>query len=168
MTNKTRLMLLVTMTVLLMLAATSVFAGDVESDLAALRRVTARFHRPEVAMAEGWLEVPGVDHCFEEPGVGGEGYHLLNLSLLDTTVNLLEPEALVYAPGPEGQRRLAAIAYVVHGPSWDAEGHDELPSMLGQEFHFFPRTGNYILHVWAWQHNPTGMFEDWHPDISCP
>jgi iron(III) transport system ATP-binding protein len=25
----------------------------------------------------------------------------------------------------------------------------------------------YALHVWAWKHNPHGMFVDWNPKVSC-
>jgi hypothetical protein len=25
----------------------------------------------------------------------------------------------------------------------------------------------YELHVWAWKNNPSGMFTDWNPNVSC-
>jgi hypothetical protein len=25
----------------------------------------------------------------------------------------------------------------------------------------------YELHVWAWRHNPAGMFADWNPNVAC-
>ena len=25
----------------------------------------------------------------------------------------------------------------------------------------------YELHAWIWKHNPSGMFEDWNPTVSC-
>ena len=27
--------------------------------------------------------------------------------------------------------------------------------------------GLYVLHAWIWQNNPTGMFMDWNPTVSC-
>jgi hypothetical protein len=25
----------------------------------------------------------------------------------------------------------------------------------------------WALHVWVWKHNPSGMFADWNPQVSC-
>lgn len=166
--SKKKVVLMITVAVLLLMGAASVVAGDVQSDLATLRATTARYHRLDVAQADGFGLVPGLDHCFEEPGVGAMGYHYINRSRVDTTVEMLEPEVMVYAPGPQGRLELAAVEYVVRGAAWDAEGHSELPSVLGQSFHYSPLTGNYILHAWVWRHNPAGIFEDWNPAVSCP
>jgi hypothetical protein len=44
---------------------------------------------------------------------------------------------------------------------------------MGQTFHFTPSPNRYgipafyALHVWAWKHNPHGMFVDWNPKVSC-
>jgi hypothetical protein len=27
---------------------------------------------------------------------------------------------------------------------------------------------HYDLHVWLWQHNPSGLFAPWNPDVTCP
>jgi hypothetical protein len=26
---------------------------------------------------------------------------------------------------------------------------------------------HYDLHVWVWDHNPSGMFTQWNPTVSC-
>jgi hypothetical protein len=147
----------------------AVFAvqADAEDDLAALRDATAQYHRPEVAQAAGYDLVPGLDHCFNNPGVGAMGYHYINVSLLDTTVNFLQPEAMVYTPGPNGILQLGAVEYVVPAAAWDAV-HTELPQVIGHEFHLNPTLGVYVLHIWIWKNNPSGMFEDWNPKVSCP
>ena len=31
----------------------------------------------------------------------------------------------------------------------------------GQETH-------YDLHVWLWKHNPSGLFAEWNPSVTCP
>jgi hypothetical protein len=95
-------MMIVMLSFLILASAISVAAGDLETELAQLRQATARFHRPEVAKAEGWGILPILDHCVELPGEGGEGYHLTKLANIDTTIDLRDPEALVYAPGPNG------------------------------------------------------------------
>ena len=136
--------------------------------LAQVRAATAQFHRTEAAEAAGYTSVPGLDFCFNNPGVGGMGFHLIKTSSLDLTVNVLEPEAMVYAPGPDGQLQLDAVEYIVPVVPWDAAGNTQPPSVLGQHFHLDAALGVYILHAWIWRENPLGMFEDWNPKVSCP
>lgn len=139
-----------------------------ETELAQLRAATAEFHRLEAAQAAGYDLVPGLDHCFDNPGVGGMGYHYINVSILDTTVELTRPEAMVYIPGPDGVLQLGAVEYVVPAAAWDAEGHTALPMLFGRSFHLNQALGVYVLHAWAWKNNPSGVFEDWNPNVSCP
>ncbi len=155
----------------LLIAVLSMFAvfavqAEAQDDLAQLRAATAQYHRPEAAQAAGYDLVPGLDHCFNNPGVGAMGYHYINVSLLDTTVNFLQPEVMVYTPGPNGLQ-LGAVEYIVPAAPWDAE-HDELPQVIGREFHLNTSLGVYVLHIWVWKNNPSGMFEDWNPKVSCP
>jgi hypothetical protein len=144
-------------------AAASMYLGDV----AQLRRATAKFHQPEAAQAAGYDSVEGLDHCFFSPGVGGMGYHLINVDKLDTTVEPLHPEAMVYRPQANGQLKLVAVEYIVPAEAWDAEGHGQLPSVLDRSFHLNEALGVYVLHAWIWENNPAGMFEDWNPKVSC-
>ena len=139
-----------------------------ETELAQLRAATAEFHRPEAAQAAGYGLVPGLDHCFDNPGVGGMGYHYINVSILDTTVELTRPEAMVYTPGPDGILQLGAVEYIVPAVAWDAQGYTHPPVLFGRFFHLNQALGVYVLHAWAWKNNPAGMFEDWNPNVSCP
>jgi hypothetical protein len=150
--------------VLLALAATTALA-DSQDELAEVRAATAQFHQLEAAEAAGHVLLPGLDHCFNNPGAGAMGYHYINPALLDTTVEAARPEALVYAPDANGRVRLAAVEYIVPAAFWEAE---ELPSLYGQSFHLNQALGVYVLHAWIWQHNPAGIFEDWNPEVSCP
>jgi hypothetical protein len=138
-----------------------------QNDLAKVRAATARFHRTEVAQAAGWDLVPDLDHCFDNPGIGAMGYHYINTGLLDTALDPLQPEALVYAPGPNEKLQLAAVEYIVPAEAWDAEDHDALPALHGQSFHLNETLGVYVLHAWIFKNNPAGMFEDWNPRVSC-
>jgi hypothetical protein len=158
---KTQILFVLGFFALLALGATD------ETELAQLRAATAEFHRPEVAQAAGYDLVPGLDHCFDNPGVGGMGYHYINVNILDTTVELSRPEAMVYTPGPDGILQLGAVEYVVPAVAWDAEGYTHPPVLFGRFFHLNEALGVYVLHVWAWKHNPSGMFEDWNPNVSC-
>jgi hypothetical protein len=94
------------------------------------------------------------------------GFHYINTDLLDTNIELLRPEAMVYTPSPNGLQ-LGAVEYIIPASAWDAE-HDELPELLGQHFHLNTRLGVYVLHAWIWKNNAAGIFEDWNPVVSCP
>jgi hypothetical protein len=160
-----KLVLLVVALAVAMVAVPVTALAQGQSDLGAVRAATAQFHRAEVALAAGYLQ-PGLDECVELPGVGGMGYHFVNPGLLfDADLDPLYPEALVYAPGPQGQMRLVAVEYIVPAPFWDA--NQGLPSVLGQDLLYNPHLDAYALHVWVWKHNPAGMFEDWNPTVSC-
>jgi hypothetical protein len=147
--------------------AQSAQSASVQDQLAQVRAATARFQRTDAAKDAGYISVPGLDFCFDNPGVGGMGYHLIKTTSLDLTVNVLKPEAMVYAPGPNGQMQLVAVEYIVPAAAWDAAGNKQLPSALGQTFHLDAELGVYILHAWIWRENPMGMFEDWNPKVSC-
>lgn len=165
--NRKRILIVGTIILAAAVLATVAFAGG-QSDLAQLRAATADFHKLENAQTAGYGLVPGLDHCFDNPGVGAMGYHYINTDILDTTVEPLKPEAMVYAPGPNGQLKLAAVEFIVPAEAWDAEGNPELPSLYGQSFHLNESLGVYVLHAWVWKNNPSGMFEDWNPKVSCP
>jgi hypothetical protein len=61
-----------------------------------VRDVTNAYHQVSVAQAAGYNLVPGLDYCFDNPGVGGMGYHYINVALLDTVDPL--KSALVMRP----------------------------------------------------------------------
>lgn len=147
------------------------------SDLAAVRAATARFTDVATAEAAGYgqlVDAAGVA-CIDNPA-GGMGIHYVNLDLvLDPTLDPARPEALVYEPDRHGTLRLVAVEYVVFESDWEGDP----PSLFGEQFHRVPGAGElepqnrfglpafYALHVWTWKHNPSGMFEDWNPKVSC-
>jgi hypothetical protein len=141
--------------------------ASILDQLAQVRAATVMFRNTDTAKAGGYISVPGLDYCFDNPGVGGMGYHLIKTSSLDLNVNMLEPEAMVYAPGPNGQLQLVAVEYIVPATVWEAAGNTQPPFLLGQTFHLDAALGVYILHAWIWRENPLGMFEDWNPKVSC-
>lgn len=153
---------------LLAIGATISVQARGEPDLAAVRAATARFHRPEAAQAAGWVPVPGLDACFDNPGVGAMGYHYINVGLLDTELDPETPEALVYVPGPHRQLILGAVEWIVPAAAWDALATGQPPQVLGHQLHLNSSLGVYVLHAWIFKHNPSGMFEDWNPKVSCP
>lgn len=153
-------------------------APGLQDELAQVRRATARFHRVEKALEAGyelgWMNGAGnriITGCVSNPTAGTMGYHYFNEELMaDNAVNALEPEALVYAPAPNGGLELVAVEWVVLGPDSNPPGVPEPPSLLGMEMHILappPGPAFYLLHAWVWRHNPSGMFADWNPEVSC-
>lgn len=162
-----KLMLVIALVLVLVVTGVTVAMAAAQNDLAQVRRATARYHRTEVAQAAGYDLLPGLDHCFENPGVGAMGYHYINADLLDLELNADEPEAMVYAPGPNGQLKLAAVEYIVPAEPWDEAETGDLPEVLGRHLHLNADLGVYVLHAWVWENNPSGMFEDWNPRVIC-
>ena len=142
-------------------AAGAPLTAETEQQLAQLRALTAPFHRIEAASAAGWsMPIPG---CFSDPA-GGMGYHFGNQGLIDGDVDALEPELLVYEPQANGRMRLVAVEYIVPFGMWTASAP---PSLYGQSFHRNEGFGLWVLHVWHFRHNPSGIFADWNPTVTC-
>jgi hypothetical protein len=158
------------------LAVSHSASTGLEDELAQVRRVTARFQRVEAAVAAGyelgWVNGSGnriLTGCVSHPTAGAMGYHYFHPDLMaDLAVNALEPEALVYAPAPDGGLKLVAVEWVARGPNTNPPGVTQPPSVLGMEMHILvPAVGFYLMHAWVWRHNPAGMFADWNPNVSC-
>jgi len=132
-----------------------------------VRDATEKFRKLSRAQAAGYNLVPGLDHCFDNPGVGGMGYHYINTALLDATINARKPEAMVYASRRNGKLELVAVEYIVAAAAWDAE-HSRPPSLFGRTYELNTALGVYTLHAWIWKRNPLGTFADWNPRVSCP
>jgi hypothetical protein len=150
--------------------------AGLQDELAQVRRVTARFHDLDAALEAGyelgWVNGSGtriITGCVAHPTAGAMGYHYFNKELMDDlAVDVLQPEALVYAPGLNGQRKLVAVEWVARGPNSNPPGVSEPPTVLGMSMHILvPAVGFYIAHAWVWKPNPAGMFEDWNPEVTC-
>jgi hypothetical protein len=152
-----------------------------QSALTALRSATNKFHSIAVAEQHGYgllTDAKGVA-CIDMPSMpgmpgGGMGVHWADSKLVgDPAVVAKHPEAMVYAPGAHGTLTLAAVEYVVLRKDWNAT-HKHRPRLYGHTFNLTPAPNRfglpayYSLHVWAWRHNPAGMFQMWNPQVSCP
>jgi hypothetical protein len=135
---------------------------NINRELASLRRATAPFHNFKKADEAGYKE--RITPCWYHNELGAMGYHYANLEFLNGSVNLLEPEALMYEPNSNGQLNLVGLEYIVPIEAWEGE---EEPMLLGQKFHTNEGLGLYTLHIWLWRQNPAGMFADWNPKVSC-
>ena len=165
-------------------------AGDAQS-LAALKQFTVKFHDINVATDAGYglLKAPPAtaqDGCISDPSAGGMGYHYTRGdNLADNTIDLLNPEFLVYAPknGPRqdgvARTRLAAVEYFLpFTPAWpgptdptfthtpslhDFASTSDLPDL---PFTATARFGGWMFHIWLWENNPAGMFENFNTSVA--
>lgn len=142
---------------------------DTNKQLAKVRRATARFHDVDKAEAAGYVST---GECVSSPQ-GTMGIHYVNPSLIDGTLDIAEPEILLYVPKHNGLR-LVAVEYMVPDADQDLATDDDRPALFGAGFDG-PMPGHgpgmpvhYDLHAWVWQPNPAGTFEEWNPKISCP
>jgi len=150
-------------------------AGDVapitdDTQLAQLREVTARFHSIDVAKQSGYSTQ--ITPCWAHHSAGGMGYHFGNTNLFDATVDLLNPETVIYEPQAGGHMRLVGMEYIVPLDAWAGAGHDlndpnDVPQLLGQRFTRHSFLPIFKLHIWLWKTNPSGTFADWNPKVSC-
>jgi hypothetical protein len=161
---------------LVLLAATPIIAIAAQDELAPIRRATAKFQSVDAAIAAGYelgyvngAGVRIITGCIAHPTAGAMGYHYFNKQLIDDLViDVTRPEGLVYAPGPNGTLKLAAVEYVVPGANSNPPGVSEPPSVLGMDMRILvPQVGFYTHHAWIWRHNPAGMFADWNPMVRC-
>jgi hypothetical protein len=143
----------------------SLASAAVNKDLAALRRITARFHNFKTAEAAGWSAQ--ITPCMTDPaGAGGMGFHYGNPALIDGSARVEEPELLLYEPQQNGRLRLVAVEYII---PYTAHSRDAAAPELfgGQKFKQNDTFQLWGLHAWVWKDNPSGIFADWNPRVTC-
>lgn len=149
-------------------------------DLSIARATSARDHNTAFAEADGYVLPPvgPLHECIASRDPlhpGGMGYHLINGPAVgDAVLDPATPEVLVYEKKPDGAMRLVALEYVVFKEAWEAENGPTVPHLFGRamtevmEPNRYELPGFYQIHVWLWKHNPSGLFADHNPRVSCP
>lgn len=155
-----------------------------------LRQLSASFHDLDAARAAGYglLTAPPAtaqDGCISDASMGGMGYHYTRGDNLgDDAITLLDPEFLVYAPtnAPRvdgvARTRLAAVEYFIpFSKTWPAPNdptfvkaptlHDFPTTSSLPDVAFTPtsRFGGWMFHIWLWENNPAGMFENFNASV---
>ncbi len=148
-------------------------------ELSALKRATAPNRELSNALHDGYsafaippdvggtptagLGLLGDPTCFDN-AAGGMGVHYVKGIDADVTANV--PEAMVYEITAGGRLKLVGVEYIVPDELVDPANP---PMLFGQKFHHHEYLPVYILHVWAWKHNPSGLFGDYNPNVrACP
>jgi hypothetical protein len=154
-----------------------------------LRRLTAPLHDVTAATQAGYglfvappLTAP--DGCISDMVRGGMGYHYTRGNNLgDNSIDLLDPEFIVYAPtrgaspGDDVSRRLAALEYFIpYSTVWpgpadvnfsraprlsDFASMSDLPDIAMSPTRF----GGWAMHIWLWENNPDGMLTNWNTSV---
>jgi len=130
--------------------------------LVELRRVTAPHKSFSAAQAAGYNAQ--LTECMTNGAQGGQGFHYGKQSIIDASVDPLQPELLMYEPGPNGQMELVGVEYIVPFTVWTASAP---PSLFGRSFHRNETFGLWVLHAWVWRQNPSGVWADWNPTVRC-
>ena len=145
-----------------------------QDDFAAARAATAKYHDIRNATGFGELDDAAGIACIDNPA-GGMGVHFVDGSRLNSVLDPALPEALVYEPQADGSMKLGALEYVILASDFKGEG---APKLFGQSFEYQPGPGEanpnrfglpafWELHLWVWNQNPRGMFDDWNPKVTC-
>jgi hypothetical protein len=145
-------------------AASQSFGADVNKDLATLRQATASFQQFEKANDAKWSVA--ITPCMTDPGgAGGMGFHYGNVGLIDGSVSVDKPELLLYEPEQNGRLRLVAVEYII--PYTFHSRSAAPPVLFGQQFKQNDVFQLWGLHAWVWKENPSGMFANWNPNVTC-
>jgi len=98
------------------------------------------------------------------------GQHYINNGLVDSSLELEKPEVLMYEPQSTGRMKLISVEYIIFDDDWD---QPEPPQFLGQTLKRKTAAGThevppfFEVHAWVWKQNPSGVFADWNPNVSC-
>ena len=134
-----------------------------------VRTATEQFLNVNNATAAGYGPLFG---CVSGSDHGAMGIHYVNTSLLNGTVDVAKPPALIYEPEPNGQMKLVGVEYIADQATW-LQNNSGPPVLDGQVFllvgypNRFTIPAFFELHVWAWRENPQGSFVDWNDHVTC-
>jgi len=144
-------------------AQVAAMPADVNADLARLRATVARLHDFDDVAALGWDF--RLEPCFSS-AAGGMGLHMINNGFAGNDVlRPDQPEALLFEPQQDGRMRFVGVEFIV--PYAIVPRGAQPPVLFGQELKHNDVFQLWALHVWVGRHNPSGLFADWNPNVSC-
>lgn len=136
--------------------------GEEAKLIATIRRATVQYHDLEKAIADGFVLL---HPCEVRPGEGPVGTVYVHFGrLMDGVIDPESPDALVYEPSTTGRPKLVGAEFAIPFALWTSP---EPPEFQGAQFQAEEEFGVWGLHIWAWRHNPEGMYAEANPNISC-
>lgn len=168
-----------------------------EPSLSEVRSATERFRDVDVALAEGYVRDPmdlcdTAEMMGRPKQLGAMGIHFFRPDLLGITAppaprvdgtgthtDFLRPSILIYEPQADGRLELVAVENLVFEAAWNAAGNHLRPQYQGvpydhmvddpdtdvDEAHMFEP--HFDRHVWIYRDNPSGVFAQFNPDVTC-
>lgn len=137
------------------------FGEAVDRDITRARAATARFKSVDAAMAAGYT---AETNCVQHQPHGAMGLHYPQPALRDDKLDPERPEVLTYERLADGTLKLTGVEYIVPLSAWTSK---EPPTLLGQPLKRADSLGIWYLHAWIWEPNPSGLFADWNPRVTC-
>lgn len=136
-----------------------------------VREATQQYKDVGAAMAAGYSPVLG---CVSGSDHGAMGIHYVNKKLLNGTLDVRRPQALIYEPLENGELKLVGVEFIVLASQWASNPKNMGPPELEGHLLVFVDAPNryglpafFEMHVWAWRQNPQGPFVDWNDHVSC-
>ena len=172
-------------------------ASTREPSLNEVRAATDRYRDVNVALAEGYIRDPGnICDAAEMMGrpkeLGVMGIHFFRPDLLGITgppnprvngtgthTDFNKPSILIYEPQADQSLQLVAVENLVFIKAWEAAGNTAPPSFQGVPYDRMvddPNTAvdeahnfepHYDRHVWVHRENPSGVFAQFNPNVTC-
>ena len=143
--------------------------GDQSKLVQMVRDATERYLDVNNATKDGYGPFLG---CVSGSDHGAMGVHYVNGNLLNGTIDVSHPQALIYEPTASGQMKLVGVEFITPAAIW-LQTNSAPPVLQGQVFLYVdsPNRFNipafFELHVWAWRDNPKGSFVDWNDRVTC-
>jgi hypothetical protein len=137
-------------------------SADDASAHAAVRETASPWSDIEAARVAGYTnQFPA--GCIETEE-GAQGFHFLNDALLDNSVNLHQPELLMYEPQSDGTLDLIGVDYAIPLDQWT---DPDPPQLLNRPFTRNETLGVWAFHIWTHRENPSGPFAMFNPVVTC-
>lgn len=153
-----------------------------------LERQLEPYKNVAYARSQGYVQGSG---CESHPTLGTMGHHFVNPRLLGLTApvngkvngigtytGVNPPAILLYVPDGQGGLELVGIEMLVFAAAWDA-ANNHPPMYRGRAYNYMADNPNtphdeahgfmphYDLHVWLFENNPSGLYAQWNPSVSC-
>lgn len=144
-------------------------SGNQSQLVHAVREATRQYLDINNAVKDGYAPFLG---CVSGSDHGAMGVHYVNGNLLNGTIDVTHPQALIYEPQPDGKMKLVGVEFIAFASTW-LQSNANPPVLDGQVFLYVdsPNRFNipafFELHVWAWRDNPQGHFVDWNNRVTC-